>query len=270
MGPPKTIHDMKLLVIIFASIAIIYFVAGIFLFVKQRSFLYFPTPAIPHNYEQLFFKNEGETISVFALNSGKDDAILYFGGNSESVVGSIPEFMQAFPSHTVYMVEYRGYGESTGTPTEIGLRSDALHIFDTVAKTHQNLSVIGRSLGSGVASYVGAERDFDKLVMVTPFDSIRHLGQRRFRIFPMSILLKDRFESASRVNRFKAEVLILNAEYDAVVPKLHTDAFAAAFTVKTPRVELIKGSAHNDISSFPTYYPLIREFLAANTDNADA
>lgn len=249
------------LLLVILGIAIVYVAAGIFLFVKQRSFIYFPTPAVPHNYEQLFFENDGETISVFVLNKGNENAILYFGGNSETVADSVPEFTTAFPSYTVYMVNYRGFGESTGTPTELGLRSDALYIYDKVAAMHDEVKVIGRSLGSGVASYVGAEREFEKLVLVTPFDSIRHLGQRRFKVFPMSLLLKDGFDSASRVNRFTADVLILNAEHDAVVPKIHTDAFAAAFTEKPPQVELIAGSAHNDISSFQPYYELIREFF---------
>ena len=92
---------------------------------------------IPHSFPQLKLVNQYETIEVIVLNEGKNEALLYFGGNAEAVIYNAEDFLTAFPLHTVYLLNYRGYGESTGYPTENGIFSDALLLFDKVQEKHQ-------------------------------------------------------------------------------------------------------------------------------------
>ena len=92
---------------------VFYVLIGIILFFSQRKFLYFPTEKIPHNYDLETISNEKETIEIIVLNKGKDEALLYFGGNAEPVIYNADYFLKEFPLHTVYLFNYRGYGGSS-------------------------------------------------------------------------------------------------------------------------------------------------------------
>jgi len=245
-------------IIVFASV---YITVGALLFISQRSFLYFPTPKVRHNYDEMMLVNEGETISTIVVNKGKEKAILYFGGNGESAALSAPDFASFFPSHTIYLVNYRGYGGSSGKPDERGLYSDAQHIFDVIKPRHRDVAVIGRSLGSGVATCIASKRDIEKLVLITPFDSIQNVAQHKYWLYPMPFLLKDKFDSLSRIKQIKAQTLILIAENDEVIGLKHTNNLIKAFPVSQVRVETIKNAGHNTLSDDERYSLLLREYL---------
>ncbi|MBP18422.1 MAG: alpha/beta hydrolase [Gammaproteobacteria bacterium] len=251
----------KSLTSLLTIIVLVYIGFGALLYLFQRSLLYFPTPLVKHSYPEVIFENESEFIHVIVLNEGMDTAVLYFGGNGEAVALNAADFAPLFPSHTVYLVNYRGYGGSSGTPTEDGIYSDALFIFDDVATRHAGVSVIGRSLGSGVATYVGANRSISRLALITPFDSVRNVAQKLYRIYPGSLMLKDHYDSLSRVNQITAPTLVLIAEHDEVINILHTENLVEAFPTSQIRVETISNTGHNTISSVSRYYQLLANHL---------
>ncbi|WDE12715.1 alpha/beta hydrolase [Thalassomonas haliotis] len=243
------------------SLLLIYFALGTLLFVLQRTFIYFPSNAIAHGYPELEFANQGEVIKAIVVNGGQKKALLYFGGNAETVAFNAVDFKQAFPNYSVYLVNYRGYGGSSGSPSEQGLYSDALAIYDQLSQSHSSISVIGRSLGSGIASYLAAKRDISHLVLVTPFDSIEAVAQAQFPIYPMKYLLKDKYDSAARSKDIKAKVLLVIAEHDRVIRRIRSEQLLRAYTGLKPGVELIKNADHNDIAQYPKYYQVIQAFL---------
>lgn len=251
----------KNVIIAIIFFVIIYITVGVLLFASQRSFLYFPTPGINHNFDEIIFTNEGESIRTIVINEGRERAVLYFGGNGESVASSAPDFAYIFPSHTVYMVNYRGYGGSSGKPEEEGLYSDALYVFDQIRPKHQDVAVIGRSLGSGVATFTASKREIEKLILITPFDSIQNVAQQKFWFYPMSVLLKDKFNSLGRVKKIKAQTLIIIAEYDEVIGIKHTNKLVKAFPTSQLTVDTIKNAGHNTLSADKRYLSLLREFI---------
>ena len=251
----------KNMIIAVTIFVITYLAVGTLLFITQRSFLYFPTQAAGHDFDEVIFSNEGETISTIVINGGREKAILYFGGNGESVAFSAPDYAGIFPSHTVYLVNYRGYGGSSGKPEEKGLYSDAQYIFDEVKQKHHNVSVIGRSLGSGVATLVASKKDVDKLVLITPYDSIQNVGQQKYWMYPMSILLKDKFDSLSRVKQIKAQTLVVAAENDEIIGMKHTNNLIKAFPASQITAHIIKNAGHNTLSEDSRYSVLLREFF---------
>lgn len=242
-------------------ISIIYIGFGVLLFVTQRSFIYFPSQVIQHPFDEITFDNNGNTIKSILLNKGKKNAIVYFGGNAEAVAYSAGEFNNQFNSHTVYLVNYRGYGGSSGSPSEASLYSDAIHIFDLISVSHESITIIGRSLGSGVACYLAAQRNVEKLVLITPFDSIQNIAQNTFPIYPMSLLLKDKYNSIDKASKIQAKVLILVAEKDEVIGMMHTKNLASSFSNGTVETIVIKGAGHNNISEYPRHYESIKEFI---------
>ncbi len=252
---------MLKIIIIFLAL---YSLACFFLYIKQRSILYFPTPeSSQSNAQILWLQASAAKLKIWLLNKDENNqrqkAIIYFGGNSEAVEENIPAFKRMFDNSTVYVVNYRGYGGSTGLPTEQDLFGDALDIYDQLKSQYSSISVIGRSLGSGVACYLAANREVSKLVLTTPYDSIRNVAQSHYPMFPVKWLLKDHFDSAGYAASIDSEILVLYAEHDQVVPRIHTETLLKVL----PDVKsiLIKNASHNDISSNPEYQQLLAEFL---------
>jgi len=242
-------------------ILLIYLIAGAVLFFYQRKLIYFPTGKIHHSYELLKLENEKETLEVIALNPGKEKALIYFGGNAEAVVHNADDFLTAFPLHTVYLLNYRGYGGSSGQPTEKGIYSDALSLFDKVQEKQAIISVMGRSLGSGAATYLASKRSVEKMVLVSPYDSIKSVAQNKFPIYPMFLLLKDKYDSIGRVKEIQAKTIILMAENDEVIPKKHSLRLISEFPPEQITVKTISNTGHNDISNKMEYYDHLRSFL---------
>ena len=139
----------------------------------QRNFIYRQTAAVQRVDEIASFRLQSDDaeLQIWQINPGQEQAIIYFGGNYEKVALKAEYWQVLFPNHTVYLNEYRGYGESTGKPQQSKLYQDALNLYDALAPKHQSIDVIGRSLGAAMAIYVAAHRQIGRLVMVTPFDS---------------------------------------------------------------------------------------------------
>ncbi len=244
-----------------AFVLSIYLLLGLLLFVFQRQFIYFPTPAIEHSFSREQFINAGERLEVLSLNTGRKKALLYFGGNAESVLVSAPELATVLADYSIYAVNYRGYGNSSGSPSETALYSDAQFIFDRLAVRHSRVTVMGRSLGSGVASFLAAHRKIDRLVLVTPFDSIRHLAQDRFPLYPMSLLLRDDYDSVGRAGSITAPTLVVLAKNDRVIPLRYSTLLIEALPPEQLQVKTLAGVGHNDLSVIDDYYRHLREFL---------
>ena len=234
------------------SLLFIYLAVGVFLYIFQRSFIYFPVGNVKDHLLVDTFEIEDHKILASVLNRGNNKAILYFGGNAEDVDYNVEAFSEIFPKYTIYLVKYRGYGGSSGEPSEQALYSDAIHIYDQISKRHENVSVIGRSLGSSVATYVASKKNVHKLALVTPFDSIESIAQSKYPIYPMQILLKDKHDSLSRAGDISADTLVLVAEMDTVVELPHTKRLMEEISSKM-EYSVIADSGHNDISAYPEY-----------------
>ena len=234
-----------------------------FFYFAQNKFIYFPTPPIAHDYKTITIENEDCLIEVIVLNSEKsiDKAIIYFGGNGESVVYSASDFHREFKNSVVYLINYRGYGNSNGQPSEKANYSDALKVFDLVQKKYTNITVIGRSLGSGVATYVASKRNISKLVLITPYDSIENLAQSKFFIYPMSLLLNQKYVSIGHVKDIKAKCLVLIAENDEVIPFKNSKNLVNEFPDNQINSLIIKNSSHNTISNSSNYFELLKNFI---------
>jgi uncharacterized protein len=233
------------------------------LYRQQRALIYFPddTRVAP---EQTDFSivRDGATLRGWVVHPGKTDAILYFGGNGESIEAYRETFGEWFPEASVYLLAYRGYGASDGQPGETALFADALALYDIVRERHPagSISVIGRSLGSGVASYLASKRPLSRVALVTPFDSLAATAQAHYPVFPVRWLLRDRYESLRYLPQHQGELLIVRAGRDQVIPAANTDQLIAALPQR-PQVLDISDAGHNDLSQFPAYRDALIAFL---------
>jgi hypothetical protein len=232
------------------------------LYVLQRSLMYFPTPeSHSSRVEALSIATDGAVLKVWRVAGANARALIYFGGNAEDVAANIAPFAAAFPDTAIYLVNYRSYGGSTGSPSEGALLADAEIVFDRVRAEHERVVVVGRSLGSGVAVHLAAVRDVSKLALVTPYDSILRIAQRQLPFMPVSWLLKDTFDSLAKAPRVRAPVLVLLAELDRVIPRDHSERLVAAFAPGQVEVRTIAGTNHDSISDEHEYGRALAAFL---------
>lgn len=235
-------------------ILFIYISICLFLFVFQKKFIYFPQKEISHQEKVFSFNNDNEIIKVVVLNEGKDKSILYFGGNAENVVFNSREFKDNFKDYTIYMLNYRGYAGSTGEISEKNEYSDAQKLYDLIKNKHKEVNIIGRSIGSGIATYIASNNHINKLILITPYDSIENIVKDKYPIFPISIILTEKFESIKRINNISSPILILIAETDNVIK--HSSTYNLINSYKGNNLEhfIIKDTNHNNINDSSYFF----------------
>lgn len=233
------------------------------MYAQQRDFMYFPQATrLDAIHTDFQLRRPDATLRGWLLQPGQPDALIYFGGNAEAIEGMRTRLTRWFPDRSIYLVSYRGYGASDGSPEEPALLADALALFDHARNKHPDgeVAVIGRSLGSGVASHVAAERPVSKLVLVTPFDSLAAVAAGHYPWLPVDWLLQDRYDSDRRLADYPGPVLVIRAGNDRVVPPARTDALIAALPAP-PEVVAVPDASHDTILSDPASADALVRFL---------
>jgi pimeloyl-ACP methyl ester carboxylesterase len=231
------------------------------MYLGQRQQIYHPEASWrvqqPPDFELV---NEGVRLRGWVMNPGRAKALVYFGGNGERLEDARDELARWFPDRTIYLLPYRSYGASEGEPSEQALVSDALALFDHVAPEHASVAVIGRSLGSGVAVQLAARRPVERLVLVTPFDSLVRVAAGYFAWLPVSALMRDRYESWRYVNDIHCPVLVIRAEADEIIPAERTLTLLKAFK-QPPSVQVVADAGHNTVQDHADYRVSLERFL---------
>lgn len=178
------------------------------------------------------------------VNNSKN-LIIYFGGNAENVTNFI-SMMECIKTTDIIGFNYRGFGKSEGYPSQEKLYSDALDIYDNYKDKYKNISIIGRSLGTAVASYTASKRDVDKLILITPFDSISNVAQDIYPFFPVKLLLKYPFDIQNLIKDINSSIYILMVKDDEVIQNKHTIALKKSIN-EIKVFKSITNSGHNDI-----------------------
>jgi pimeloyl-ACP methyl ester carboxylesterase len=256
---------MRSLLILALSLATAYLGLCAWFFLTQRSQIYFPVPeSNPPGTRSIRLKRDDATLKIWVVERPGPRALVYFGGNAENVSANLASFSSAFPHHSLYLVNYRGYGGSTGRPSESALVADALAVYDQLHGRYPQISIVGRSLGTGIAVQLAAAREVHRLVLVTPYDSLADVAAAHMPIFPVRLLMRDRFDSASRAQAVAAPVLAIIASDDEIIPRGRSEALVNAFPRSQVRAVLLDGATHNSIDLYPGYLRAIGDFLGAD------
>ena len=155
-------------------------------------------------------------------------------------------------------MHYRCFGGSEVYPTEEALVKDAFSLFDHIKSNHDNIIVIGRSLGSGIATQLASKRQVRRLILITPYDSIQNIAASRFPFFPVRLLLKDKFESWKYAEKISAPTTIITAEFDDVIPLENSKKLLASFPQGIAKLVVVSNTGHNSISTTPEYIHVLR------------
>ena len=213
------------------------------------------TPAV----ESLFIHGADGT-RLHAWHVKGDPLVIYFGGNAEEVSWMMDDALKRAPGVGWLLVDYRGYGSSEGSPSEKALVADALAWFDKISPESKTTYAFGRSLGSGVAVQLAAERPVAGLILVTPFDSLVAVGKRHYPFLPVDWMLKHRFDSVALAPKMKAPLLCIVASHDDIVPPEHAKRLYDAWAGPKRWVPL-EGAGHNSTDGASNYWSSIARFL---------
>jgi len=196
----------------------------------QRSLRYFPerlrSPSaeagFPSAEEIVLDTEDGEKVVVWHVPPRKDrPVVLYFHGNGGALRYRVGRFRALTEDGTgLVALSYRGYGGSTGSPSEAGLIADATaaHGFAAVRYGNDRIVLWGESLGSGVAVALAVSHAAGNMVLEAPFTSAADVGASAYWFLPVRLLMKDTFHSDRRIGKVNVPVLVLHGARDTVVP----------------------------------------------------
>jgi fermentation-respiration switch protein FrsA (DUF1100 family) len=200
------------------------------MYVAQRALMYHPetqrTPpaaaGLGEVQEIVLDTADGEKVIVwYAAPKRGLPLVLYFHGNAGALRSRAGRFRALTDDgYGLVALSYRGYGGSTGSPSEAGLIADAqaAYAFAVARVPADRVVVFGESLGTGVAVALAATERIGRLILESPFTSAADVAARTYWYLPVRLLMKDQFRSDQRIGKVTAPVLILHGERDQVVP----------------------------------------------------
>ena len=247
----------------------------------EKRYIFFPTSEIEQTpgqaglaYEEVFFTaDDGVQLHGWYVPGRSDVTWLWFHGNGGNISHRVEEVMLFHQRLGVnqFIFDYRGYGRSTGKPTEKGTYRDsraALAYLRSRADIDPGKIVyFGRSLGSAIALELAVSEEPLALVLVAPFASIEDMARVAFPFLPFHLLVRNRYNSQFHIQRIHRPVLILHGDLDQTVPlNQGQKLFEAANQPK--QFQLLPGAAHNDTYSAggTAYWDTLEEFLASLAD----
>ncbi|MFU8770168.1 MAG: alpha/beta hydrolase [Desulfotignum sp.] len=196
--------------------------------------------------------------------------VFYFGGNAEEVSVNLQDFGDRLTANAV-LVNYRGYGQSRGSPTEARLKADALAIFDHMSDRWgldpARCVAWGRSLGSSMAAFLAVERGLGRLILTCPFDSIQAVAGAYYPSWLVNLVLEDRHRTIDFSHRITCPTLVLVAPTDEVIPFRYARNLYDSLTCPKQLVPIL-GAGHNTISSFDAYFETVNRFLSQGPETS--
>jgi fermentation-respiration switch protein FrsA (DUF1100 family) len=247
-----------------------YVVFALLLRWREPSMIYYPTrpiEATPPRYEEVYLTtSDGEKIHGWFVPASSPFTILFFHGNAGNISHRLDK-LDIFRElgANVFIIDYRGYGRSTGKPTEQGTYRDAEAAYEYLTKTRRlspkTIIVYGESLGSAVAVELATRVPVGGVIMEEPFTSVGDVGRKMFPFMPVQFLVKNKYDTLSKIGRINAPLLIFHSRGDEIFPFEYAERLLSA--AKEPKCLVELTGNHNDAFyvSLPAYRQGLREFL---------
>ncbi|WP_394836613.1 alpha/beta hydrolase [Pendulispora rubella] len=240
------------------GVGVVYAGLAALVFAKQRDILF---PAATNAPREVTMP-EGKVVriaaagrEVFALHAPakQTDAptLVFFHGNGEQL-GDLPDILRLFTAHGLgaYAIEYPGYGLAQAqSVSEAAIYEAAeaglVHLEKELGVPRERTVLVGQSIGSGAATEMARRGYGAKLVLISPYTSIPDMARVVLRIFPGSLLVRDRFDNAAKAPGIALPVLILHGAADELIPLAMGQKLAAMF----PHAQLavVEGGHHGDL-----------------------
>ncbi len=170
----------------------------------------------PKHAKKIYFDSSvGRLEGAFTKNCENCPLVLYFSGNANNAIEFLDKVAPKIKGYNFIGFNYPGYAGSGGTPSEENFYKMANEIFEKYRPDF----VIGRSLGTAVASYLASKYDFKGVLLITPFDSIVSIAKQKYPFIPVELLLKYKFNEAEFISKSTIPTVVIALKKDDVIPK---------------------------------------------------
>jgi len=190
--------------------------------------------------------------------------ILYFHGNTRSIKGWAKYARDFYRyQYDVVLVDYRGFGKSTGKRSEYKMLQDMQFVYDTlmVQSPESHLIVYGRSMGSGFASKIARDNNPRYLILDAPYFSFKKVAERFMPFLPHSLTLRFKLRTDKWLPQVRCHTYILHGTNDWLIPIRHSEQLQALNPYKITLIRII-GGGHNNLPTFHEYHNFIRDILS--------
>ena len=256
----------------FRVLLAIYVIGGIVLYFLQDLIIFHPK-SLPATYsfrlnqpfKEINLKpggNRNLNIVQFFPKEKAKGIVLYFHGNKTN----IERYAQYAPVFTknnyeVWMIDYPGYGKTTGKRNEQTMYNDAILFYEIATKktSAENIVIYGKSLGTGIASYVASNKPCKQLILETPYYSMTSMTRHYVPIYPAA-LMRYSFPINEYLEKVKVPVTVFHGTSDEVIPYKQSSRLKK----ELPQIDLITipGGTHNNLYHFPVVTQKIDSLLA--------
>ena len=244
---------------------LVYIIIGIGLFLLQDKFIFHPEK-LPADYKYKFdipfieidmpvaVERNLSIVQFTVPDSIRKGIVLYFHGNRKNINRYAP-FATTFTrnGYEVWMIDYPGYGKTTGKRSEEMLYSDAMIFYKmAISKVSaEHIIIYGKSLGTGIAAQLASVRDCKRLILETPYYSMDALAKHYFFIYPVIPMTKYTLPTFQYFEYINAPVSIFHGTNDEIIPYKQAERLTA-IKKGTELITIEKGE-HNNLASFPLY-----------------
>ncbi len=218
----------------------------------------------PHR-ELTLYADDGALLNGLHFTRERPEGlIVYFHGNAGNLErwgGIVQLFVKK--NWEVVVMDYRGFGKSTGERSEKALFSDA-QLFYQYALEHfdeTNILVYGRSLGTAMATKIAAQNQPSHLILETPFYNLHDVAKKRFPLLPVKSLLKYEFNSNQHIQSVICPVTIIHGTEDTVIPLVSAEKLFESIPNSHKEMVVVPGGAHNNLAKFGEYLEAINAVL---------
>ena len=216
-------------------------------------------------FEELFFDIE-PGVSINGLHFYVKDPlglILYFHGNSRSIKGWAKYAKDFYRyGYDVVLVDYRGFGKSTGKRSEAKMLSDMQFVYHRLAQQYHehHILVYGRSIGSGFAAKIASENSPRYLILDAPYYNFKKVVKRFLPLLPVKYVLRYHLRTDRWIRHVNCHTYIIHGTKDRLIPIRHSEKLQQLNPGKITLLR-INGGGHNNLPSFPGYHNFIRDIL---------
>lgn len=255
-------------------VLVIYLIGGVALYMLQDYILFHPEALErnePYGFSAAFRETNvavGETsnmniVQFLPPNNPPAGVVLYFHGNRKNI-GWYAPYAAGFTKngYEVWMVDYPGFGKSTGNLTEQKLYDDAeqLYIMALSKFAAEHIIIYGKSLGTGIASWLGAKRTCKRLILETPYYSMTSLVQHYLPVYPAGTLLRYKLPVYKYLSLVNAPVTIFHGTDDNVIPYSNAHRLTTVMHSKDSFITIENGG-HNNLNDYPAFHNALDSLL---------
>lgn len=251
---------VKILKIIFIAVAVLYIAIFILTAVFQEKLLFVPQQLpqeyefrFPTKFEEFFLDGKDGKSKLNALHFSVENpkgVVLYYHGNAGQLADwgfVVQDYVHR--GYDVIVMDYRGYGKSTGDLSEKALYEDAELFYEYTANRYDENKIIvyGRSLGTTFATYVASKNNPSKLMLEAPFYDMKSLAQEKFPIFPVSWVMRYSFPTYKYIAKVSCPIYIFHGTADEMVPIKNSEKLSEIIPKQQLHFISIADGTHNDL-----------------------